>query len=198
MGVAGLALTVFLSLPGCNCVGDVVFIPDAALDSALRAALGKPFGCLTRQDLQSVVELQAAGLNIRNLQGLENCTSLTVLNLRSNRIQSISPLANLINLTHLDLGDNRVTNIEALAGLVFLQELNLYGDAMEIYNWSPLVANAVAGGGLGAGDVVILPTLTTLNDDNTVKEYWLSDYNALVGAGVTVLFADGGGSVFGL
>lgn len=188
-----------VGLTGCPlCLGNIVYIPDQALDSAIRASIGKPFGCLTQQDLQSVVELRAAGLNIRSLDGIEHCTSMTICDLRSNRIQSISNLANLTNLTYLDLGANRVTNIEALAGLVFLQELILFGDAMEIRLWSPLVANAVAGGGLGAGDLVVLPTGTTLTSDNGIEDYWVDDYNALIAAGVNIIFADDSGVDFEL
>ena len=188
-----------LGLSGCPlCLGNIVYIPDQALDSAIRASIGKPFGCLTQNDLLGVVELRAAGLNIRTLDGIEYCKSMTICDLRSNRIQSITELANLTNLTFLDLGDNRITNIDALAGLVFLEQLNLFGDSMEIYNWSPLVANAIAGSGLGAGDVLILPTATTLNSDDTIQDSFQDDYNALLSTGLTIIFADGNGSQFEL
>ncbi len=167
--------------------------PDAALESAVRAALDKPFGCISKSELLGIVELQAPGLNIRDLEGLQHCKSLTTLNLRSNKIQSISPLSGLTNLTWVHLGDNILSNVEPLSGLLFLDYLNLFGDANEIYDWQHLVANAQAGG-LGPGSRVILPTRTTLNADDTIMDYFQSDYQALINAGVTVIFAEPDGT----
>ena len=185
------ALLVF-SLSGCPCLGGAVYFPDPALESAVRDALDKPFGCLWKSELLGIVELQAAGLDIRDLEGLQYCKSLTTLNLRSNRIQSISKLNGLTNLTWLHLGDNILTDIEPLAGLLFLDYLNLFGDANEVYEWEHLVANAQAGG-LGPGSTVVLPTNTTLNEDDTVRDTFQDDYQALINAGVTVIFAEPSG-----
>ena len=190
--VAGLLL---IGLSGCPCGPDsIAFIPDDALESAIRAALGHPLGCLSIQDLAAVKEIQAAGLSIQNLQGIEHCINLEILNLTSNNIQSITPLQELFGLIYLELGDNQITNIEPLSGLVLLEYLDLFGDGNEIIAWEPLVANAIAGGGLGNGDIIVLPVGTTLDVDNNVLPYWKAHYDALIANGVTIVFADSEGS----
>lgn len=186
--IAGLAL----ALTGCPVGGGgPAFIRDKALDSAVRAALGKPLGFLSQADLLDVTEINAAGLNIETLDGLEGCRNLTVLDLRSNSIRSITPLENLVNLRVLDLGDNNITQISALSGLFLLEEVTLSGANMDIVDWSPLSANA-ANGGLGAGDLVILPVNTTLDSEGQVMDYWEQDYLTLLDLGVTVLFDEMG------
>mgnify|MGYP006280835623 CR=1 FL=1 len=194
IGAVVVATALLFSLGGCPCLfGGAVFFPDAALESAVRNALDKPFGCISKSELLEIVELQAAGLQIRDLEGLQYCKSLTTLNLRSNKIQSISQLAGLKDLTWVHLGDNVITNIEPLAGLLRLDYLNLFGDANEVYAWKHLVANAQAGG-LGLGSTVVLPTRTTLNEDDTIRDDFEGAYNALINAGVTVIFAEPDGT----
>lgn len=179
MLIAGLSL----GLSGCPCLN--IQIRDPGLESAIRASLGMPFGCLTEADLLRVTEIQAANYNIRNLQGIQFCRNLTTLNLKNNQIASITPLASLTNLTFLDLGDNRVVNIEALAGLFFLNEL--YLDGNEIYNFAPLIANA-QNGGIGDGSLVVLPD-TILNAQREIQDIYTDDINALLERGVR-LFVD--------
>jgi hypothetical protein len=171
---------------GC-CPGSV-FIADPGLETALRRALNEPLGGLSAAELASITELNAEGLGIVSLEGLEYCTALTVLNLRDNDIVSISPLTDLPNLVRVDLTNNRVRNIEAIAGWENLNELLLAGDFMEIFDWSPLAANVNAARGLGAGDVVVLPRATTVNDDNNPLPNFASAYQALQAAEVRVLF----------
>ena len=192
IGLLSLMGGIVLGLAGCPFgPNKVVYVPDAALQSAIRSAIDKPFGLLTEEDLLDVKELEAPGLDIRNLEGLEYCRFLTRANFRSNKIQSITPVSGLTFLTWLDLGDNLVRDIEPLSGLFALEYVNLFGDFMEIWDWSPLVANAQAGG-LGSGDTIVLPTGTTLDaeNDDAILDYWLEDYLALVASGVTIIFAD--------
>ncbi|MBI2421603.1 MAG: leucine-rich repeat domain-containing protein [Candidatus Hydrogenedentes bacterium] len=185
--VTGAALA---GLSGCPSIfSGIVYFPDAALESAVRASIGKPLGLLTRDDLLDAREIQASALNIRNLEGLQYCRFLQTLDLRTNLVQSITPLEGLVNLRRLDLGDNEVTNIEALAGLFFLEEVILFGDGNEIINWSPLAANSRAGG-LGDGDILNLPVKTTLDEEGNVLDYWFEDYQALLDAGVVLIFSE--------
>ena len=184
-----------IGLVGCPCgPGSIAFVPDDALESAMRAALNQPLGCLSLDDLSTITEIQAAGLNITNLEGLEHCTSLQILNLTSNNIFSITPLENLTSLIFLELGDNNITNIEPISGLVLLEYLDLFGEGNEILDWGPLESNALAGSGLGAGDLVVLPTGTTLDEDNNVLPYWKPIYDNLVGTGLTIVFAEPDGN----
>ena len=56
-----------------------VEIPDPALEGAIRDALGKPTGEITQADMETLTSLQAEGLNIANLSGLEAAVNLTSL-----------------------------------------------------------------------------------------------------------------------
>lgn len=193
VGLAVFLVGLVVLLPGCP--GDpFVYFPDTALESAVRESINKPFGFLTQSDLERVREINAAGLGIRNLKGLEYCIFATKVNLRSNRIQSIAPLASLENLRWLDLGDNIIRDIEPLSGLFQLEYLNLFGVSQEIWVWEPLVANALSpNASLGNMGTVVLPVRTTLYSDNTLQEHFVDDYTLLLAAGVTVIFADDSG-----
>lgn len=188
----GMLAGLCLALSGCPFVGGgPAFIRDAALDSAIRAELGKPLGILSQADLLDVTEINAAGLNIQTLDGIEGCRNLTTLDLRDNNVRSITPLENLVNLRVLDLGNNNVAEITALSGLFLLEQLTLSGPNMDIVDWSPLAANAT-NGGLGAGDIVVLPVTTTLDSEGQVLDYWEQHYLTLLDLGVEVLFDEMG------
>ncbi len=179
------ALCAAFCLSGCGLFGAVYF-PDHAMESAVRAALSQPFGPLFKADLAKVREVQAAALKINSIEGLQYCTSMTVLNLHGNNIQSITPLNALTNLVRLDLGDNQIANIEPLSGMVHLEELIIYGDGNEIVDWQPLAANSQAGG-LGAGNVVVLPTATTYDSSGNPLPNFAPTREVLLNNGVTIL-----------
>ncbi len=88
-----------------------VTIPDPGLNAAVRAALQKPNGSLTDQDLLSLTNLNARGRNIANLQGLEAAHHLTLLDLQSNQLVNLTMPAGLTNLAALVLNGNQLTNI---------------------------------------------------------------------------------------
>ena len=191
----GVLAGVGIALSGCPIAGGgAAFFADRALESAVRAELGKPLGYLYQEDLLNVTEIDASGLNVQSLDGIEGCRNLTVLDLRANQVRSITPLENLVNLRVLDLGENNVAQITALSGLFLLEELTLSGPAMAIVDWSPLSANAT-NGGLGSGDVVVLPTNTTQDAEGNILDYWEGDYQTLVNLGVDVLFEDSGSQI---
>jgi len=197
LGVLGLAMFLLAGLPGCLCYvvpGNAVFFPDQALESAVRSAIGKPFGCITEGDLLQLTELRAPALNIRDLRGLEKCPNLETLDLRSNLIRSITPLTNLRNLRWINLGDNRIEDIGPLAGLFFLDYLDLFGAENDIQDFRPLAANALAGG-LGATSTVILDRKWTLNNDLTIDADFQPVYDTLRSAGVTVRFVQSDGTI---
>ncbi len=180
-----VALCVSFCLSGCELIG-VVYFPDHALESAVRASLGQPFGPLLKSDLAKVREVQGASLNIVSLEGLQYCTSLTVLNLRNNLIQSITPLTTLTNMVRLDLGVNKITNIEPLAGMVYLEALVIDGANNVIVDWQPLAANSQAGG-LGTGNVVTLPLASTTDSAGNPLANFAPTREVLLNNGVTIL-----------
>ncbi len=90
--------------------------------------------------------LDAHGLGIASLAGLEACTALTDVNLALNHISDLNPVSGLTSLIHLDVGvgvtpwdyhgnefdflqtGNLITTIAPLAGLVNLERLSLMGN----------------------------------------------------------------------
>ena len=193
MAMAGVAAAILVTLSGCWVLFSPVFFKDKALENAVRKALGRPFGLLTTRNLRQLGELQASGLGITDLSGLEYCESLTVLNLRGNAVASITPLNNLKNLVRLDLGENKIKNIEPIAGMLLLEELILYGDENEIVDWNPLRANVLAGG-LGAGNTVVLPTKTTIDSSGNPLSNFTETQAVLLNAGVNVIYGSPSGT----
>jgi len=101
-------------------------IPDAALRSAIRTALGLPSSTTIAQDhLESLTRLTARNAGIRSLKGLARATNLTFLDLRDNEIANLSPLAGLIKLNWLNLAVNKISEVSPLAELINLTVLNL-------------------------------------------------------------------------
>ena len=115
--------------------GTVTFA-DPNLEAAIRAAISKPTGDIYQADLDGLTSLDASGLAINDLTGLEHCTSLTVLHLFANQIGDISPLSGLTNLGYLSLQTNQISDISPLAGLTTLTDLYLYMN--QITDISPL------------------------------------------------------------
>lgn len=181
-----LAVLLTSGLSGCS---RIVFIPDAALESVIRAELGKPLSLfLTRADLADVTNLDAAAYNIENLEGLQYCTNLRKINLSDNAVRRIDVLAGLTKLTYVHLANNYISDIEALSGLLFLEYLNLAGPNNAVIDWSYLQDNVV-NGGLGAGAVVVVPEAYTLGPDEEPLPAFAGAYNAMLDAGVIVEFA---------
>ena len=98
---------------------------DPNLEAAVRDYIGKPDGPIYSSDLEDLTSLQAFGMNITDLSGLEHCTALTELMLEDNEIGDITPLSNLTNLELLDLNGNQVDDISALSNLTNLSYLYL-------------------------------------------------------------------------
>lgn len=101
-----------------------VTLPDPGLNAAVREALQKPAGPLTRQDLLGLTVLNAHDRNITSLAGLEAASNLSTLLLFGNHLTSFSqPM--LTNLVVLDLSRNSLTNLTLPAGLSHLFSLVL-------------------------------------------------------------------------
>src|SRR4029077_2506660 len=88
-----------------------VTIPDPGLDAAVRAALQKPNGPLTAQDLLGLTNLTARSKNIQNLQGLEAAHHLRDLDLESNLLVNATSPAGFNDLNFLDLGFNPISSL---------------------------------------------------------------------------------------
>ena len=145
-----------------GCPGDPpVAVRDANLEAAIRVQIGQPFGFITRSSMARLVTLDARGLSISSLEGLQFASNLRFLDASNNNITDLTPLTGLgATLETLDLENNDIFDITALRGLVFLRNLNICGN--RITSLTPLAINATAGAGtgdstegLGFGDVVV-------------------------------------------
>src|SRR5437867_442521 len=97
-----------------------VSIPDPGLNAAVRAALQKPSGPLTEQDLLTLTNLDASRRSVRSIAGLEAARNLVALDLQINRLTNFALPGEFANLMALDLSVNPLTNISLPSGLAHL------------------------------------------------------------------------------
>src|SRR5882672_8635636 len=102
-----------------------VSIPDPGLNAAIRAALQKPSGPLSEQDLLSLTNLDASQRNVSSINGLEAARNLVSLNLQVNRFTNFSLPNTLTNLIVLDLSSNSLASFFVPRGLTKLAGLDL-------------------------------------------------------------------------
>ncbi|MEW9701058.1 leucine-rich repeat domain-containing protein [Paenibacillus sp. SI8] len=90
---------------------EAVTIPDAKLESVVRATLKKQNGSITVSDMEQLTVLDANYLNIKNLQGLEYAKKLKSLKLKYNEITDLTPISNLTSLETLAFGLNKTLTV---------------------------------------------------------------------------------------
>jgi len=102
---------------------------DAKLEAAVRTALKKPKGPVTRQDMTTIRDLTAApNSNITKLDGLQYAINLAKLSVGFNQIRDVTPLIRLDNLKRLDLKYNKISDVTLLTRLTKLEYLALHGN----------------------------------------------------------------------
>ena len=98
--------------------GDVAYIPDPNLLTAIANALGKPnASTITITEMETLTILIADDAGIRDLTGLEKATRLQRIELRRNAITDLTPLTGLIRLNNIKLRGNNIADISPLANL---------------------------------------------------------------------------------
>ncbi len=121
---------------------DPVSFADPRLEQAVRAAAMKLNGQLLWSDVGGIGMLEARGLGITSLDGLQCLSSLTYLDLRENEITDLTPMGSLYRMKSLLLGYNCLVQtsepgpshpLAPLAGMVDLEFLDL-GWAVEALN----------------------------------------------------------------
>ncbi|CEP46126.1 ChW repeat-containing protein [[Clostridium] sordellii] len=184
---------------------EIVNIPDINLKKAINKQLSQPENSdITKQQLESIKSLISENSKITSIEGIENCTNLTILNLNGNNIQDISylknlnkletlrlnknnisdlnPLKNLINLKNLDLGINKISNIEPLSSLVNLNilelGLNKISDIRPLSNLKNLKTLRMMNNQIS--DLNPISSLTNLNFLN-LESNQISDLNPISG-----------------
>lgn len=118
-------------------------------DTELKSALLKEMKAknLIKQDATEITEADALKLTsfkysykynhfIKDLNGIEKFTNLTLLDLSGNDISEITPLAGLTNLTNLNLTSNKITDITPLKNLTKMEQLFLISN--KISDISPI------------------------------------------------------------
>lgn len=105
---------------------ETVNIPDENLKEIINRTLNQPLSAeVTREQMESLVELEAEGQGIEVLDGLEYAINLERLDLSENSIEDIEVLKNLKYLETLLLSFNNIKNIDILKSLPQLAILNL-------------------------------------------------------------------------
>jgi len=92
----------------------VVEFEDPGLEAAIREKLDNPNGLILRTNLKQITHLDAAGYNIKRLEGIEHLNDLVYLNLENNRVEDLSPLKNLDRLSRLNISNNRITDLKSV------------------------------------------------------------------------------------
>ena len=95
------------------------------IEAAIRKAVRKPTGELTKADLEKVTGLSLYNNQLTDFTGLEKLTQLTSLDLNYNQLTDVKRLENLTKLRGLSLDNNQLTNVKGLEKLTKLMFLNL-------------------------------------------------------------------------
>lgn len=108
----------------------IVEIPDANLKLVLNEIIAQDStNDITKSHLAQIREIEANYKNISNLEGLQYCTNLVILNLHDNHINYITPLANLTNLRILE---NLYANNKKISDLLPFQNLSVRNQIIEL------------------------------------------------------------------
>lgn len=111
--------------------GDLVFIPDPNLSSAIEGALGKASGALiTAAEMATLERVVANNVGITNLTGIEAAQNLEQIEFSGNAISNLSPLAGLTQLKHIKLRGNKIADVSPLADLLKLESLGIEANAI--------------------------------------------------------------------
>lgn len=120
-----LAFVVMLCLCAPVWAEEPVRFGDATLQTVVEETLW--VSSPTPSDMLGFTYLEARGMGIQSVVGLEYAKNLFTLRLGDNQyISDIAPLAELTNLTTLILNQNQIRDISPLAGMVNMMDLDLH------------------------------------------------------------------------
>lgn len=94
-------------------------IHDVNLLNAINNALGIDGSTevINSSNILSLEELDASGLGITDLSGLESAKNLSLLDLSDNNIKDVAPLSSLDNLNGLFLNNNNIIDLSPVANI---------------------------------------------------------------------------------
>ena len=117
--------------------GASVHIPDANLRNAIAEALGKgPRDTITVEDMTTLTRLNAEGMDIQDLEGLQFAANLQNLNLRGNPISDLVLLSGLTALKEVRFSGESLSDLSPLTGLSNLEVVRFWKTS--ISDLSPL------------------------------------------------------------
>lgn len=106
-------------------------ITDEALKQVLLEAVqANGYHALTNESLATIETLDAEGLGISNLKGLNHLTQLRSLELSNNEITDLTPIQSIVTLEKLKLEANQIEHVESLANLTKLTLLSLRNNSV--------------------------------------------------------------------
>jgi len=103
-------------------------IADMNLEIAIREAIDKPIGEISKEELEQLTKLSGSNMGIKSIEGIEYCINLKEIHLIGNEISNIDSLASLAddnNLIELGLDANNISNISPLRNFKSLEVLGL-------------------------------------------------------------------------
>jgi len=96
---------------------------NVKIETAIRKAVGKPTGKLTKVDLEKVTRLPLYDSELTDVTALKELTQLQALHLNGNQLTDVKELENLTQLKKLSLDENQLTRVKGLEKLTQLKEL---------------------------------------------------------------------------
>ena len=117
--------------------GESVHIPDPNLRDAIAEALGKASDTpITVEEMATLTDLEAPGMDIQNLEGLQFATNLEELRLRGNPLSDLAPLSGLTTLIEVEVSGESLSDLSPLADLINLKGVGFWKTS--ISDLSPL------------------------------------------------------------
>ena len=117
--------------------GESVDIPCANLRAAIAEALSKaPDAVITIADMATLTHLEAEGMDIQDLEGLQFAANLQSLNLRGNPLSDLLPLSGLTALKEVRFSGESLSDLSPLTGLTNLEIVRFWKTS--ISDLSPL------------------------------------------------------------
>jgi hypothetical protein len=112
-----------------NVVRSPVNFADNNFEQVIREKIEKPSGTIFRSELTAIIELDASGRDIHNLEGIGALKRLVTLNLADNFVSDLAPLSDLkmlrvLNLSNNQMCDLKLVNFSSIENLQ-LRELDL-------------------------------------------------------------------------
>ncbi len=105
---------------------DVISIPDANFEKAIRQNIKKYSGEIFSSDLKKIVFLEAGEKDISDIEGVQYMKNVKYLYLEKNSIRDISLLSDLYKLEKISLNQNRISDIRPLAQLTNLKVIYMH------------------------------------------------------------------------